>query len=138
MISAVQKVIEANSSNSENPDLRTKEYRRPVKLFDAVGNIIDACVSTDGQSYCSYFGPTENGKGVSCMLGGRLTPETQIFETAGALVFCDSRTPGCGPRPQSLYCLGTAEPCLPQGSMCPGECMATNYFMPCPFGPVSS
>jgi hypothetical protein len=113
-----------------------KEFPRPAKVYDQAGNDINACVSLDGQEFCSYFGPSADG-GITCVVSGKITPGSQIFETAGALVFCDSKTPGCGPRPQSLYCLGTAEPCLPQGIICPNECLPTNYFMNCPVGPVS-
>lgn len=114
------------------------EFRRPVKLYDKIGNSVDACVAANGQDFCSFFGPAENG-GVRCVVGGKITPDTQAFETAAALVFCDAATPGCGPQqPQTRYCQGTAEPCLPQGSACPGACHSTNYFMGCPHGAVVS
>ncbi len=100
------------------------------RVYDISGFGTDACFTADGAKFCTRFGQGADGSAV-CTAGGPVVDQSQTLQTSGALVFCEAGTPGCGALP-SLYCRGTAEPCLPQGSVCPGECGPTEAFMPCP------
>lgn len=107
-------------------------FVRPGKVYDALGFGTDACFTQDLKSFCTRFGNDGFG-GVACTAGGPVRNPAQTLQTAGALVFCDSSTPGCD-APPSLFCEGTSEPCLPEGSSCPGQCGPRQGFMHCPTG----
>jgi len=106
------------------------DFVKPGKVYDAMGFGTDACFTRDLSSFCTRFSGDGAG-GVVCTAGGPVKSRAQTLQTAGALVFCDSDTPGCDARP-SNYCAGTSDPCHVKGVLCPGECGPTEGFMHCP------
>jgi len=106
-------------------------FIKPGKVYDASGFGTDACFTRDMANFCTRFGSDGKG-GVVCTGGGPVKSPGQTLQSSGALVFCDSQTPGCDALP-SLYCRGTAETCLKNNvAICPGECGPTEGFMHCP------
>jgi hypothetical protein len=120
-------MTDVGSAGTEVPG----NFLKPGKVYDASGFGTDACFTRDLANFCTRFGGDGAG-GVVCTAGGPVKSPAQTLQTSGALVFCDSETPGCDARP-SLYCRGTSEPCHPSGAVCPGAaCGPTEGFMQCP------
>lgn len=117
------------------------EFNVPGSVITRSGLPVDACLTQDAQSFCTYFGLDASGK-LECKHGGPLQNFFQRYVTVGSLVWCDGDVATCSTHGGGLYCDGTTDECTKgcgvswtqsgQKPCTPQSCVPPVGTMPCP------